>query len=71
MAPPSSPTSCNSGRAAASPAIDAGIRTAFLRTGIVQSADGGALGKPLLLYKLGLGGRMGSGQQYLSWISID
>lgn len=57
--------------ASAQPAIDAGIRTMFLRTGIVLSADGGALAKMLPLFKLGLGGRFGSGRQYLSWIALD
>jgi uncharacterized protein (TIGR01777 family) len=57
--------------AAAAPAVAAGARVVFLRTGIVQSADGGALKKQLPLFKLGLGGRMGSGRQWLSWISID
>lgn len=57
--------------AAAQPAIDAGIRTAFLRTGIVLSATGGALQKLLPLFKLGVGGKFGSGQQYMSWITIE
>ncbi len=56
--------------ACAKPAIDAGIRTAFLRTGIVQSVHGGALKQQLLPFKLALGGRLGSGKQYLPWISI-
>lgn len=56
--------------AAAKPAIDAGIRTAFLRTGIVMSAEGGALPKLLPLFKLGVGGKFGSGDQYMSWVSI-
>ena len=56
--------------ASAQPAIDAGIRTAFLRTGIVQSVHGGALKQQLLPFKLALGGRLGSGKQYLPWISI-
>lgn len=55
---------------AAQPAIDAGIRTAFLRTGIVLTPDGGALKKMLPLFKLGLGGKFGSGEQYMSWISM-
>ncbi|MGH1489689.1 MAG: TIGR01777 family oxidoreductase [Acidimicrobiales bacterium] len=55
---------------AAQPAIDAGIRTVFARTGIVLSTAGGALPKLLPLFKFGLGGRFGSGQQYMSWISI-
>lgn len=56
--------------AAAQPAIDAGIRTAFIRTGIVLSTEGGALPKLLPLFKLFLGGKFGSGDQYMSWISI-
>lgn len=62
---------CVKWEAAAQPAIDAGIRTTFGRTGIVLSREGGALGKQLLLFKLGLGGRAGSGKQWLPWISID
>lgn len=52
-------------------ASKAGIRVAHLRTGIVLSPDGGALKKLLPLFKLGAGGRMGSGRQWQSWISID
>ena len=47
------------------------IRTVHLRTGIVLSAESGALKKQLPLFKLGLGGRFGSGHQWQSWISID
>jgi len=54
---------------AAAPASDAGIRTVFLRTGIVLSTKGGALGKVLPLFKAGVGGRLGSGHQYISWIA--
>ena len=50
-------------------ASDAGIRTVFLRTGIVLSTKGGALGKVLPLFKAGVGGRLGSGHQYVSWIA--
>ncbi len=57
--------------ASAQPAIDAGIRTCFLRTGIVLDRNGGVLPKFLPLFKLGLGGKFGSGDQYFSWISID
>jgi uncharacterized protein (TIGR01777 family) len=53
------------------PAVDAGVRVATIRTGIVLSAEGGALPKLLPLFKLGLGGRMGSGRQWWSWISMD
>ncbi len=57
--------------AAATPASDAGIRTALIRTGIVLSPKGGALKKQLPIFKLGLGGRFGSGAQMQSWISLD
>ena len=56
--------------AAAAPAVEAGIRTAYLRTGIVLSDDGGVLGRLVPLFKFGLGGRLGSGEQYQSWITI-
>ena len=62
---------CRQWEAAAQPAADAGIRTVLLRTGIVQSPAGGALAKQLPLFKLGIGGRIGSGNQYLPWVSID
>lgn len=51
-------------------AEQAGIRTVLLRSGIVQSTAGGALAKQLLPFKLGGGGRIGSGEQYLPWISL-
>ncbi len=56
--------------AAASPAVDAGIRTAFIRTGVVLSPDGGALEAQLPFFKMGIGGKIGDGSQYWSWISI-
>jgi len=62
---------CIDWEAAAQPAVDAGIRVALLRTGIVQSTEGGALAKQLPFFKLGLGGKVGSGKQYISWISIE
>ena len=49
----------------------AGVRVVHLRTGIVLSPEGGALKKQLPLFKFGLGGKMGSGEQWQSWISID
>lgn len=61
---------CIEWEAAARPAVDAGIRVAFLRTGVVMDADGGALAKQLPFFKAGLGGRAGSGTQYQSWISL-
>jgi len=62
---------CEKWEAAAQPAIDAGVPTAFLRTGIVQTPKGGALQKQLPLFKIGLGGKFGNGKQYQSWISLD
>jgi uncharacterized protein (TIGR01777 family) len=62
---------CVAWEAATAPAEAAGIRVVHLRTGIVLAAHGGALGRMLLPFKLGLGGRIGSGEQYMSWISID
>jgi uncharacterized protein (TIGR01777 family) len=56
---------------AATPAAEAGIRVVNLRTGIVLSAAGGALGKMLLPFKAGLGGPLGPGTQYMSWIAMD
>ena len=49
---------------------DAGIRTIHIRTGIVLSPDGGVLQKMLLPFKMGFGGVIGNGNQYMSWISI-
>ena len=62
---------CERWEASATPAAEAGIRVAHLRTGIVLSPQGGALAKLLPLFRLGIGGRMGSGRQWWSWISID
>jgi hypothetical protein len=56
---------------AAAPAAAAGIRVVHPRTGIVLSPKGGALGKMLLPFKAGLGGVLGKGTQYMSWIAID
>ena len=55
---------------AAQPAIDAGIRTVHPRTGLVVSSKGGAWEKLFPIFRLGLGGRLGDGRQYWSWISL-
>lgn len=57
--------------AATGAASRAGVRTVLLRTGVVISPAGGALGQMLLPFKMGVGGRLGSGKQYLSWIDLD
>lgn len=56
--------------AAAAPAQDAGIRVAFARTGLVVSDQGGAWKRLLPIFRLGLGGKIGSGHQYWSFISL-
>jgi uncharacterized protein len=61
---------CQDWEEATTPAVRAGIRTAHIRTGIVLSPKGGALGAMLTPFKLGLGGRTGSGRQWLSWIDV-
>lgn len=55
---------------AADPAREAGIRVVHPRTGLVLSKDGGALGRMVPLFKLGVGGKLGSGRQYWSFISL-
>ena len=62
---------CQEWEAAAQPARDAGIRVVHLRFGMIASPTGRALKQMLLPFKLGLGGRLGSGRQYMSWISLD
>jgi uncharacterized protein len=56
---------------AADPAREAGIRVVHPRFGIVLSTEGGALGTTLPIFKLGGGGKIGSGRQYWSWVSLD
>jgi uncharacterized protein len=53
------------------PAAEKGIRVANLRFGIILSADGGALAKMLTPFRMGIGGRVGSGKQWMSWIALD
>src|SRR4051812_2368057 len=62
---------CQQWEAATEAAEKESIRTVHLRTGIVLSGRGGALKKQLPVFKLGLGGRFGTGHQWQSWISID
>ncbi len=57
--------------AATRPAADAGLRTVLMRTGIVQSPKGGSLRLLRPLFEAGLGGKIGDGRQWLSWIGID
>jgi uncharacterized protein len=62
---------CRQWEAAADPAREAGLRVVHLRTGPVQDTAGGGLPKQALMFRLGLGGRLGSGRQWLSWTSLD
>ena len=61
---------CMQWEAAADPAREAGLRVVHLRTGPVQDMAGGGLPKQALLFRLGLGGRLGSGRQWLSWTAL-
>jgi uncharacterized protein (TIGR01777 family) len=56
--------------AAASPASDAGIRVTHARTGLVVAKEGGAWARLFPIFRFGLGGKLGSGRQYWSWISL-
>jgi len=62
---------CREWEAATKPAADAGIRTVQIRTGIVLSPKGGALAKMLTPFKMGLGGNIGNGRQWMSWIDVE
>jgi uncharacterized protein (TIGR01777 family) len=61
---------CRAWEGATASAADRGIRVVLLRTGLVLDAGGGALGKMLPFFRLGLGGRLGDGRQYISWIAL-
>ena len=61
---------CRQWEAAAQPAVQAGIRVVHLRFGVVLHPATGALAKMLPLFRLGLGGRLGSGRQWMSWITL-
>lgn len=62
---------CKAWELAADPARQTGIRVVHTRLGIVLSPKGGALGTTLPIFKLGAGGRIGSGRQYWSWVALD
>lgn len=62
---------CRDWEAATEPAATKGIRVVNLRIGVVISTKGGALSKMLTPFKLGLGGQIGPGDQYMSWIALD
>jgi uncharacterized protein (TIGR01777 family) len=65
------PEVCRDWEAATAPAAAGGTRVAQLRTGLVLSRAGGLLARLKPLYSLALGGRLGSGEQYFPWISLD
>lgn len=65
------PELCNEWEAATGPAVIRGIRVVIPRVGMVLSAEGGALARMLPAFRLGIGGRIGNGRQYISWITID
>jgi uncharacterized protein (TIGR01777 family) len=65
------PEVCKAWEAATQPAERAGIRVVKLRTGLVVSGRGGALARMLPVFRLGLGGVLGSGRQVISWIALD
>src|SRR5206468_989847 len=61
---------CQMWEEAAQPAVKAGIRVIHLRFGVVLGPGAGALGRMTPLFRLGLGGRLGSGRQWMSWIGV-
>jgi uncharacterized protein (TIGR01777 family) len=65
------PEVCREWEAATQAAVEAGIRTVQMRTGVVLTPKGGALGKMLLPFKLGVGGKIGDGRQWMSWIDMQ
>lgn len=65
------PRVCRAWEDATAPARKKGVRVVRLRTGMVLTPAGGALGTMLLPFKMGVGGRLGSGRQYVSWIDLD
>jgi uncharacterized protein (TIGR01777 family) len=65
------PEVCRAWEAATQPATEAGIRVVHLRFGVILSSKAGALSKMLKPFRLGLGGRIGNGRQWMSWITLD
>ncbi len=65
------PDVCVDWEEATDPISKAGIRVVNVRFGVVLSKDGGALAKMLTPFKMGMGGKVGSGKQYMSWVAID
>jgi uncharacterized protein len=62
---------CREWEAATQAAAKAGIRTVQMRTGVVLSPEGGALGKMMIPFRLGVGGKIGNGRQWMSWIDVQ
>lgn len=62
---------CREWELATQPAAQSGVRVVNLRFGVILSGEGGALGKMLFPFRLGVGGKLGNGRQYMSWIAID
>ncbi len=62
---------CRDWEAATTPASEAGIRVVLARFGVVLAREGGALARLLPLFRFGLGGRLGSGRQFMSWIALE
>ena len=62
---------CREWEEATKPAIQAGVRVVNLRLGPILAREGGMLAKLLTPFKMGMGGKVGSGRQYISWIAID
>jgi uncharacterized protein len=65
------PEVCREWEGATEPAAKAGVRTVQMRFGLVLSPSGGALQKMLLPFRMGVGGNMGNGRQWWSWVDID
>ncbi len=62
---------CMAWEAATAPALQKGVRVVHLRSGVILSPNGGALAKMLFPFRMGVGGIVGSGKQYMSWIALD